>query len=92
MANKLGNAKEAALQFFKTANPEDEFFLIGFNKRAQVLSPFTSNVEDLLSRMLSASAKGKTALFHAIYLGLSQRRGRTQRQTSPVDLFRWWRQ
>ncbi len=28
MANKLGKAKEAALQFFKTANPEDEFFLI----------------------------------------------------------------
>jgi hypothetical protein len=27
MANKLGKAKEAAFQFFKTANPEDEFFL-----------------------------------------------------------------
>jgi hypothetical protein len=36
MANKLGKAKEAAFQFFKTANPEDEFFLIGFNERAQI--------------------------------------------------------
>jgi hypothetical protein len=26
MANKVGKAKEAALQFFKTANPQDEFF------------------------------------------------------------------
>jgi hypothetical protein len=25
MANKVGKAKEAALQFFKTANPQDEF-------------------------------------------------------------------
>jgi len=75
MANKLGKAKEAALQFCKTANPQDEFFLVGFNERAQLLSPFTSNVEDLQSRMLSASAKGKTALLDAIYLGLSQMRG-----------------
>jgi len=75
MANKLGKAKEAAVQFFKTANPQDEFFLVGFNERAQLLSPFTDNVEDLQSRMLSASAKGKTALLDAIYLGLSQMRG-----------------
>jgi Ca-activated chloride channel homolog len=75
MANKVGKAKEAAFQFLRTANPEDEFFLVGFNERAQLLSPFTSNVEDLQSRMLSASAKGKTALLDAIYLGLSQMRG-----------------
>ncbi len=75
MANKLGKAKEAAFQFFKTANPQDEFFLVGFNERAQLLSPFTNNVEDLQSRMLSAAAKGKTALLDAIYLGLSQMRG-----------------
>jgi hypothetical protein len=31
MANKVGKAKEAALQFFKTANPQDEFFLVSFN-------------------------------------------------------------
>jgi Ca-activated chloride channel homolog len=75
MANKIGKAKDAALQFFKTANPEDEFFLVSFNDRTQVLSPFTSNIEDLQSRMLSASAKGKTALLDAIYLGLTQTRG-----------------
>ena len=75
MANKLGKAKEAAFQFFKTANPEDEFFLVGFNERAQLLSPFTNSVEDLQSHLLSASAKGKTALLDAIYLGLSQMRG-----------------
>jgi Ca-activated chloride channel homolog len=74
MANKLGKAKEAALQFFKTANPQDEFFLVGFNERARLLSPFTHNVEDLQSAMLPASANGKTALLDAIYLGLNQMR------------------
>jgi len=34
MANKIAKAKEAASQFLNTANPEDEFFLVGFNDRA----------------------------------------------------------
>ena len=75
MTNKLGKAKEAAIQFFKTANPEDEFFLVGFNEHAELLSPFTESVEDLQSRMLLASAKGRTALLDAIYQGLSEMRG-----------------
>jgi Ca-activated chloride channel family protein len=74
MTNKLGKAKEAAFQFFKTANPEDEFFLVGFNEHSELLSPFTTDVEDLQSRMLLASAKGRTALLDAIYQGLSEMR------------------
>jgi Ca-activated chloride channel family protein len=74
MANKVGKAKEAALQFFKTANPQDEFFLVSFNDRAEVVSTFTSSVEDLQTRILSASAKGRTALLDGIYLGLSEMR------------------
>jgi Ca-activated chloride channel homolog len=74
MTNKVGKAKEAAVQFFKTANPQDEFFLVTFNERAQLTNTFTSNVEDLESRMLSISAKGRTALLDAIYLGLVQMR------------------
>ena len=74
MANKLGKAKQAALQFLSTANPEDEFFLVGFNDRAELLAPFTNNIEDLQSKMLTPAAKGKTALLDAIYLGLTQMR------------------
>jgi Ca-activated chloride channel homolog len=72
MADKLGRAKQAALQFFKAGNPQDEFFLVGFNDRVQLISRFTDNVEDLQARMLTISAKGATALLDAIYLGLIQ--------------------
>jgi Ca-activated chloride channel family protein len=75
MANKIGKAREAALQFFKTANPQDEFFLVTFNERAELTSTFTNSVEDLQSRMLLTAPKGRTALLDAIYLGLSQMRG-----------------
>ena len=74
MADKIGKAKEAALHFLKTANPHDEFFLVGFNDHAQLLSSFSNNVEDLQSRLLSCSPRGKTALLDAIYLGVNQMR------------------
>jgi Ca-activated chloride channel homolog len=74
MADKLGKAKQAANQFLKTANPQDEFFLVGFNDRAHLLTPFTNDVEDLESDPLTPTAKGKTALLDAIYLGLMQMR------------------
>jgi Ca-activated chloride channel family protein len=75
MANKIGKAREAAVEFFKTANPQDEFFLVSFNERAELTSSFTNSVEDLQSRMMLTAPKGRTALLDAIYLGLSQMRG-----------------
>ncbi len=62
MANKVGKAKEAALQFFKTANPQDEFFLVSFNDRAQVLSTFTSSVVYLGLSEMRTSRNAKRAL------------------------------
>jgi Ca-activated chloride channel family protein len=75
MANKVAKAREAALDFFKTANPQDEFFLVSFNERAELTSAFTNSVEDLQSRMMLSVPRGRTALLDAIYLGLSQMRG-----------------
>ena len=74
MINKVGKAKEATLQFFKTANPQDEFFLVSFNDRAELVSAFTNSVDDLQNRLSFTAAKGRTALLDAIYLGLSEMR------------------
>ena len=46
MANKIGKASEASLQFFKTANPKDEFILVSFDERAELMSTFTNSVAD----------------------------------------------
>jgi Ca-activated chloride channel homolog len=75
MSNKINKAREAAIEFFKTANPQDEFFLVSFNERAELTSAFTNSIEDLQSRMMLAAPHGRTALLDAIYLGLSQMRG-----------------
>ncbi len=72
MGNKLGKSRQAAAQFFKTANPEDEFFLVQFNDRAELMVPFTYNTEEVQNRLTFTNAKGRTALLDAVYLALHQ--------------------
>jgi Ca-activated chloride channel family protein len=74
MTNKVGEAKEAAMQFFKSANPEDEFLLVTVSEHAQLSSGFTTSIEDLGNSLLSRTAKGRTALLDAVYLGVSEMR------------------
>jgi Ca-activated chloride channel homolog len=75
MSDKVGKAREAAVQFMRTANPQDQFFLVSFNDRAELTSGFTSSVDELQNRMMFTASRGRTALLDAIYLGLSQMRG-----------------
>jgi Ca-activated chloride channel family protein len=75
MADKVDRSRLAAVQFLKTANPQDEFFLVNFNDRAQLASPFTPSIDELQNRMMFTPAKGQTALLDALYLGVSQMKG-----------------
>jgi Ca-activated chloride channel homolog len=75
MSDKVDKARQAAVQFMRTANPLDQFFLVSFNDRAELTSGFTSSVEELQNRMMFTESRGRTALLDAIYLGLSQMRG-----------------
>jgi len=74
MANKIDRAREAVVEFFKTANPEDEFFMIAFADRPEEVTDFTRSVEDLEGRLLYTVPRGRTALLDAIYLGLNKMR------------------
>lgn len=80
MSDKLDKSKNAAVQFFRTANPQDEFFLVNFNDRAQLVSPFTASIDDIQSRLMYTAAHGLTALYDGVYLGLSQMRGAHNRK------------
>jgi Ca-activated chloride channel family protein len=72
MGDKIQKSKEAALQFFKTSNPQDEFMLISFSDRPDMISGFTAKYENLQERLLTVKSGGRTALLDAIYLGLSE--------------------
>ena len=74
MSSKMDRAKEAVIEFFKTANPQDEFFLITFSDEPEEVSDFTTSVDDLQSRLLYAVPRKRTALLDAIYMGVSKMR------------------
>ena len=72
MGPKLQKSRQAAVQFFKTANPEDEFFLVEFNDRPELVVPFTADTEDIQNRLEFAQSKGKTALLDGVYMAMNQ--------------------
>ncbi|HEY2856906.1 MAG TPA: VWA domain-containing protein [Terracidiphilus sp.] len=72
MTSKLVRAKESILQFAKTANPQDEFFVIGFNDRPELIEDFTSSVEDIQARLATVRSGRRTALLDAIYYGVAK--------------------
>jgi len=75
MSDKIEKSRLAAVQFFRTANPQDEFLLVNFNDRAQLASNFTGSVEELQNHLMFTAARGETALLDGIYLGLSEMKG-----------------
>ncbi|MFN0164799.1 MAG: VWA domain-containing protein [Bryobacteraceae bacterium] len=70
MGSKLGKSRQAVAQFFKTANPEDEFFLVQFNDRPEIAFNFTHSVEEIQNKLTFTQAKGRTALLDGVYLAL----------------------
>ncbi len=72
MTNKIEKAREAVVEFFRTANPQDEFFMIAFSEKPELLSDFTTSIEDIQGKLVTTNPRGRTALLDAIYLGLNK--------------------
>jgi Ca-activated chloride channel homolog len=72
MENKLELARAAAVRFLETGTPEDEYFLIEFSNRAEVAEDFTTDISRLRDELSLKPAAGATALYDAVYLGLSK--------------------
>jgi len=74
MSSKMDRAKDAVMEFFKTANPQDEFFMITFSDEPEVVSDFTSSVDDIQGKLVFTVPRRRTALLDAIYMGVSKMR------------------
>jgi Ca-activated chloride channel family protein len=72
MGHKLDKSRQAVAQFFKLANPEDEFFLVQFNDSANLIQPFTRNLEEIQNKLAFTQSKGRTALLDAVYMAMHE--------------------
>jgi Ca-activated chloride channel family protein len=74
MSSKFVRARKALTEFLRTSNPQDEFFVVGFNDRPAVIVDYTSDVDDVEARMVMLKPENRTALIDAVYLGVDKLR------------------
>ncbi len=76
MKGKVDRAREALKAFVQASHDSDDFFLVGFNQRANLLAEFTDG-DSLLNKLTFVDTRGQTALYDAAYLGIEKvRQGR----------------
>lgn len=81
MRGRIHRAQEALRKFLDACHEEDEFFLVGFNSVAKLLSDFTPDGEKLANMLTLSETKGQTALYDACYIGVEKvREGRHNRR------------
>jgi len=85
MTNKMKDVINAALAFLDASHPQDEMFIVNFNRRAWLGLPpshaFTSDRSELRATLTATRAEGTTALYDAVRLGLDHlKEGSRQRK------------
>ena len=72
MGDKLRTSRQAAIQFLKTMNPQDEAFLIQFSDKAELVSGFTNQSGEIQNKLLAVQPGGLTAMLDAAELALRE--------------------
>ena len=70
--DKIRKARRALERFIATSHPADEYLLIAFNSRAQLLLDRTRDGDALLRKLTLVQPKNNTALYDAVYLGVDR--------------------
>jgi len=79
--DKVRRARDALSHFIQTSHDRDEYFLIGFNSRAQLLMDRTRDGQAVLDKLTFVQTKNNTALYDACYLGVERvQRGTHQKR------------
>ncbi|MEZ5306598.1 MAG: VWA domain-containing protein [Pyrinomonadaceae bacterium] len=69
---KIAKARNALERFINTSHPRDEYYLIAFNRRAQLLMDRTRDGDAVLNKLTLVEPKHNTALYDACYLGVER--------------------
>lgn len=69
---KIKKARTALERFVGLSHPSDEYFLIAFNDRAELLLDRTRDGDAVLKKLTFVKPARNTALYDAVYLGLER--------------------
>src|SRR5262245_18259319 len=80
MKEKLDRARAALQAFIETSHFNDDFFLISFNQRPNLIAQSVDG-ETAMQQLSAVEAGGSTALYDAVYLGVEEvKRGRHKKR------------
>lgn len=81
MTNKIDTERAAVSEFFKNANPQDDYFVISLSNHPQLIADTTESLDDIERQLALVTPAGDTALLDAIHLGIAKmREARYQRR------------
>jgi VWFA-related protein len=72
MAGLLPQGRDAASEFLKMANPEDEFFLVEFDNKPRLVIPLSSNTSEIGLQVAMTKSGGSTALIDGLFMGIHE--------------------
>jgi Ca-activated chloride channel family protein len=81
---KIRRARDAVARFIQTSHDEDEYFLIGFDERPQLLLEGARGSGAMLARISGVRPRGATALYDAVAFGLDQISGSRLRKRALI--------
>ncbi|HEV7475822.1 MAG TPA: VWA domain-containing protein [Pyrinomonadaceae bacterium] len=70
--DKIRRSRDALSKFIQTSHNMDEYFLIAFNSRAQLLLDKTRDGNAVLDKLTFVQTRNNTALYDACYLGVEK--------------------
>ena len=74
MSDKIETEREAVAEFFKNANPQDDYFVITLSDRPRLVADTTTSIEEIEEKLTYAEPSGNTALLDGIYVGVAKLR------------------
>jgi Ca-activated chloride channel family protein len=74
MSDKIDTEREAVAEFFKNANPQDDYFVITLSDRPRLVADTTQSIDEIEEKLTYAVPSGNTALLDGIYVGVAKLR------------------
>ena len=72
MAGRIDSARNALNSFFQNSHPDDDYFVITFANRPQLIADTSQSTEQIQNSLGLAAPSGHTALLDAVQMGLDK--------------------
>ena len=74
MTDKIDTERAAIVEFFKNADPQDEYFAITFSDRPRLVASSTQSIDEIAAKLSSVEPGGPTAMLDAVYMAQAELR------------------